>query len=309
MFELLSITAAKGIGGPSVWGIFLVVILLVTVAVNIRARLRAVKVAICQIFLLDGDRRGNFVRIEKAIAEAKSRHADIVCFPETVVLGWLNTDAYVAALPIPGPDSDRLCQLAKKYSTYLCAGIEEKENGQLFNSAILIDEQGRILLKHRQINIPPGLMNPPYTPGEDIHIADTKFGKIGVLVDADSRREDILDRLKALKATLILVPYGYAEQGQNWPKHGQELQNAAKNAAIRAGAVVVGTNAVGQITKGPWAGRVFGGQSVAFDKTGRIIAVAKDRDRDVTITPIRIGRGERQALSVVFKEKIGEKRN
>jgi predicted amidohydrolase len=43
---------------------------------------------------------------------------------------------------------------------------------------------------------------------------------------------------------------------------------------------------VGEITKGPWAGRVYGGQSVAADKTGKIIAVAKDRDRDIAIVSI-----------------------
>jgi len=46
----------------------------------------AVKAAMCQVFTLDGDRAGNFVRIENGIAEAKAAGAQIACFPETAIL-------------------------------------------------------------------------------------------------------------------------------------------------------------------------------------------------------------------------------
>jgi predicted amidohydrolase len=240
----------------------------------------------CQIIVLDGDRRGNFTRIENAIVEAKSKGANMLCFPEAMLLGWLNPDAHNRSHPIPGPDSDRLCELAKRYDVYLCVGLEEKDADRLYNSAILIDEKGQILLKHRQINVASELMNPPYSPGSDIGIADTKFGRIGLLICSDTHREDILDRMAALKPNLLLTPLGFAEEGAKWPGHGQELQQVVANTAKRTGAVVVGTNPVGRISKGPWTGRVYGGQSVAADKTGKIIAVAKDRDRDITIVSI-----------------------
>jgi len=278
--------------GPSVWGILFVAIILVAAAVNSLARFKAAKVAMCQIFILDGDRQGNFLRIENAIAEAKSKGADIICFPEAAILGWLNSDAHIRACTIPGPDCDQLCELAKKYRTHLCTGLDEKEGGRLYNSVLLIDDQGRILLKYRQINIPQKLMSPPYTPGldSDISTVNTKFGKIGLLVCADTHSENILDRMAALKPALLLVPYGYAEQESRWPEHGQELHRVVVSAAKRTGATVVGTNLVGQITKGPWSGRIYGGQSVAVDKTGRIIAVAKDRDRDIRVVSINTAR-------------------
>jgi N-carbamoylputrescine amidase len=278
--------------GTSVWGILLVAIIIVAAAVNSFARFKAGKIAMCQIFILDGDRQGNFIRIENAIAEAKSKGADIICFPEAAILGWLNSDAHIRACTIPGPDSDLLCELAKKYKTHLCIGLEEKEGGRLYNSALLIDNQGRILLKYRQINIPQKLISPPYTPGldSDISTVNTKFGKIGLLVCADTHSENILDRMAALKPALLLVPYGYAEQETNWPAHSQEFHDVVKKAAMRTGATVAGTNLVGQITKGPWAGRVYGGQSVAVDKTGRILAVAKDRDREIRVVSINTAR-------------------
>jgi len=68
---------------------------------------RLLKVAMCQIFALDGDREGNFVRIEAALREARAQGAAIACFPETTVLGRVNPQAHERAHPIPGADTDR----------------------------------------------------------------------------------------------------------------------------------------------------------------------------------------------------------
>ena len=144
--------------------------------------------------------------------------------------------------------------------------------GRLFNSAILIDDRGQILLKHRQVNIPQKLMSPPYAAGaeSDIATVNTKFGKIGLLICADTHRQDILDRMAALKPNLLLVPYGYAEDEQKWPAHSEEFHNVVINAAKRTGAAVIGNKFhVGRISRGPWAGRVYGGHSIAVDKTGQ----------------------------------------
>jgi len=251
--------------------------------------MKTTKAAICQIFCLDGDRRGNFVRIENAIGEAKDAGADIACFPETALLGWVNPDAHKRAHPIPGEDSDRLCRLAEDYNLYLCIGLAEKQDGNLYDSVLLIDNKGNILLKHRKINLLTELMSPPYTPGERIDAVETKFGKIGLLICADTHDNTILKRMAALKPDLLLVPYGYAAVEDDWPGHGKKLEKVVTNTARKTKAFVIGTNLVGEITKGPWKGRIYGGQSVAVDGTGRVVTIAKDRDRDIIIVNINIG--------------------
>jgi len=250
---------------------------------------KTTKATLCQIFCLDGDRRGNFVRIENAIGEAKDAGADIACFPETALLGWVNPDAHKRAYSIPGEDSDRLCKLAENYNLHLCIGLAEKQGGNLYDSALLIDNKGNILLKHRKINLLTELMNPPYTPGNNVDIIETEFGKIGLLICADTHDNKILKRMAALKPDLLLVPYGYAAVEDDWPGHGKELEKVVTNTARKTKAFVIGTNLVGEITKGPWKGRVYGGQSVAVDGTGRVVTIAKDRDRDINIVNINIG--------------------
>ena len=251
--------------------------------------MRNIRIALAQIFCLDGDRCGNFVRIENAIREAKNGAAEIICLPETVILGWVNPDAHERAYPIPGKDSGQLCELAKKYEICLCAGLAEKDGTELYDSAVLIDEKGHILLKHRKINILTELMRPPYRQGTEVSTVETKFGKIGLLICADTHKDKILERMAELKPDLLLVPYGYAELEEKWPEHGKELEKVVNKAARQIGAPVIGTNLVGEITKGAWKGRIFGGHSVAADKNGKTITIAADRDRDIKIVSIRTG--------------------
>jgi len=251
--------------------------------------MKTVRVAMCQICSLDGDRSGNFVRIENAICQAKDAGADIICFPETVILGWVNPDAHNRACPIPGKDSDCLCELARNYQTDICIGLAEKDGKNLYDSAVLIDDAGNILLKHRKINILTELMTPPYTPGADVNAIETRLGKIGLLICADTHKGEILKRMAALKPDLLLVPYGYAAAENEWPAHGKQLENAVTSAAKKTGAVLIGTNLIGEITRGPWKGRTYGGNSVAADRMGKTISIAKDRDRDINIVSVNVG--------------------
>jgi predicted amidohydrolase len=247
-----------------------------------------VRVAMCQTICLDGDRKGNLTRAERAVAEAKAGKAEIVCLPETAIYGWVNPDAHERAHSIPGDDSDVLCELAKQHSVFLCAGLAEKDGERLHDTALLIDPDGRILSKHRKINILTELMTPPYTPGRDVTITETRFGRIGLLICADTHSTDILASMTELHPKLAIVPYGYAAREEEWPEHGKALEQVITNAARTIGAPVVGTNLIGQITHGPWTGMTYAGHSVAADKTGKVVATAKDFDSDVKIVTLTL---------------------
>ena len=246
----------------------------------------SITVAMAQVFCLDGDRAGNFVRIENAIAEACQAHADIVCFPETCILGWTNADAHDRAYPIPGADTDALGNLARKHRIFLCVGLAEKDGEDLYDSVVLIDDRGEILLKHRKINVLTELMDPPYTKGQQVRTVETRFGSIGMLICADTFDAPTVEKMISAKPDLLLVPYGWANKEEAWPQHADSLHNTVTNAAKQIGCPVVGTNAVGKISKGPWAGMTFGGQSIAVDANGETIAKAADRDKDIKIFQI-----------------------
>ena len=250
--------------------------------------MQTVRIALGQIVCLDGDRVGNLARIESAVREAKRQEADLVCLPEMALLGWVNPDAHQRAHAIPGEDSQALCKLARDHKVHLCAGLAEKAGDHLYDSALLIDDAGQILLKHRKINLLAELMTPPYTPGQTVRVAETRFGRIGLLICADTHESEILARTAEVEPKLVLVPYGYAAKEEAWPGHGQALEEVVTNTARTTGAPVIGTNLIGQISHGPWRGMTYGGHSVAADKTGTILATGKDLDRDVRLVALSL---------------------
>lgn len=156
-----------------------------------------IRIAACQIHCIDSDREGNLDRIERALQKIKN--VDIACFPECSLLGWVNPEAHLIANEIPGTDTDIICGLAKKYDVMIAIGLAEKDGEKLYDSVILIDNGRNILLKHRKINLLAWLMNPPYTPGDKVSVVDTKFGRIGLLICADTFRKDLLKQMKEKK--------------------------------------------------------------------------------------------------------------
>jgi N-carbamoylputrescine amidase len=244
-----------------------------------------VRVAVCQILVIDGDRDGNFRRIEYALQTAREQHANIAAFPESSILGWENPYAHKSATPIPGADGDRIAALAKQYGLMIAIGLDEKDGDKLYDSAILVDRHGKVLWKHRKLNVLPELMDPPYAEGdaESINVVDTEFGRIGVVICADTFSDEYANRIASLKPDLMLVPYGWAETVDKWPAHERDLEELVISRAKLWKCPVVGTDLVGEMTHGPWTGRTYGGGSVVADGSGKILAILRDRDTDVRV--------------------------
>lgn len=250
-----------------------------------------VRLAICQILVIDSDREGNFRRIEYALDQAQAQHADIAIFPESSILGWENPDAHRMATPIPGADSDRIAALARGHHLMIAIGLDEKDGDRLYDSAILVDKTGKLLWKHRKINVLPYLMTPPYAEGrpEDIGVVDTEFGRIAVLICADTFSDAFVNRMKQLKPDLMLVPYGWAAPDDQWPQHSKVLEDLVKRRAALVQCPMAGVDLVGEMTHGPWAGQTYGGSSFVADGAGKILLTGKDRDTDFQVIDVKAG--------------------
>ncbi|MBL1217556.1 MAG: carbon-nitrogen hydrolase family protein [Planctomycetes bacterium] len=251
----------------------------------------SVRVAVCQTLCIDSDREGNLRRITYALETAAADGAQIACFPETAILGWVNPEAHDLADPIPGKTSDELAALAKQHGLMICIGLCEKSDGNLYDSVILIGSDGQILAKHRKVNILTELMDPPYTPGNPyaIPVVDTPIGRVGMLICADTFKDELVQTIKSKSADLLLVPYGWAAMREQWPEHGKNLEAWVISTAKRAGCPVVGTDVVGAISSGPWQGMTYGGQSVVVATDGTVIGTLRDRDVDVQTFDVPLG--------------------
>jgi len=256
------------------------------------------RVAVCQILVIDGDREGNFRRIEYALEATHAQHAQIATFPESSILGWENPDAHTMATPIPGGDSDRLAALARKYSLMIAIGLDEKDGGRLYDSAILMDKTGKLLWKHRKLNVLPELMEPPYSTGtrDDIGVVETEFGRIGVIICADTFVDEYAQKVASLKPDLMLVPYGWAAKVEEWPAHEKDLERLVCSRAKLWQCPTIGTDLVGEMTHGPWKGRTYGGASVVADATGNVLEVLRDRDAEVRVVELTAVQSKRSEI-------------
>jgi len=112
----------------------------------------SVRVGMCQLLVEGGEPERNMKRAREMVAKAADGRCQLVLLPETLDLGWTHPSALHEAAPIPGPRSDELAELARTHGIYICAGLTELDGSAVYNTAVLIDEHGDIILKYRKIN-------------------------------------------------------------------------------------------------------------------------------------------------------------
>jgi predicted amidohydrolase len=148
------------------------------------------------------DPQRNFRHLEERLSELARSKLDLVCLPECALTGYLydESDLKKFAEPIPGPTTERMGELARNYKIFLCFGLLEAESENFFNSAVLLDRQGRILLHHRKI-----CEHPPFTNGTTVQTVETELGRLAVLICGDLFDEDATSQLDR-SVDLLLVP-------------------------------------------------------------------------------------------------------
>src|SRR5688500_2613767 len=110
------------------------------------------KLAMAQMRVIGGEPEANLARAGEMIARAASAGAAIALLPECVDFGWNHPSARWRAQPIPeGKTCQFLRDAAKRHGLYVCCGLVERQGDALYNSAVLVDPQGRIVLHHRKL--------------------------------------------------------------------------------------------------------------------------------------------------------------
>lgn len=247
------------------------------------------RVAMAQIPLEDGDLARNMGLAREAIAHAAEKRADLVCLPEAADLGWLWQQSRRDALPIPGRYTRFLSDLAVKHRVWVCAGCLERAGDRVYNSAVLIDRRGEIVLKHRKIVTLPEITSHLYDTGsiDDIQVVDTEFGKVGITICADNFNIEIPRRVAKQGAWLLLAPHGFAADEDDISKNARDYQEHIRSVARETGMWVVGCDAVlATITGGKWKGKLHSGCSTVANPEGDAVAVGKLKQPDLVICDI-----------------------
>ena len=150
--------------------------------------------------------RDNLVQFSKLIAKAASLNADIVCLPEGITLVGTTDDYISASEPIPGPTTNYLGQIARKHNLYIVAGLLEKKDDIVYNTAVLIDRSGNLAGKYRKVSLPQEEIDGGITPGNSFPVFDTDFGRIGLMICWDVTFPEPAKALAQKGAEIIFLP-------------------------------------------------------------------------------------------------------
>ena len=189
-----------------------------------------------------------------------------------------DTKWYDTAEPIDGPTTKLMQALAKKHQMVIVSPIyETPSTGTYYNTAAVIDADGRYLGKYRKTHIPhckPGFWEKFYfRPGNlGYPVFETAYAKVGVYICYDRHFPEGARALGLAGAELVFNPSATVA---GLSEYLWELEQPAH--AVANGYFVGAINRVG--IEPPWKMGEFYGKSYFCDPRGKIIAQAS-RDRD-----------------------------
>lgn len=239
------------------------------------------RVGMGQILVEGGQPAANLGRAVNAVRHAAAQGCRLVVLPECLDLGWTDPSARTRAEPIPGPHTDVLSEAARANRVYVAAGLVERAGDRLYNAAVLLGPDGRILLHHRKINeLDIGL--DLYSVGDRLGVVETELGTIGLSICADNFPSSLAigHVLARMGAQLILSPSAWAvianhdntNHDGTGERYGKRWRDSYTELTRLYDVTVIGVSNVGPITGGPWAGRKCIGCSLAMGPGGEIMA-------------------------------------
>ncbi|MHB1354457.1 MAG: carbon-nitrogen hydrolase family protein [Anaerolineae bacterium] len=152
--------------------------------------------------------------------QAAGEGADMLLFPEASLTGLVNNDDPTHDLPlgqpIPGPSTGIFSRFCRERRVWLGLGLLEREDGVLYDSAILLDAQGNISLRYRRIQPQwHGRHADPtiYCQGCEMAKTVIPFGSVSFLICGDLFDDAIVARFRQLQPDLLLFPFARSLPG------------------------------------------------------------------------------------------------
>lgn len=232
------------------------------------------KLGLGQLLVEGGEPERNFDRAEKMIKKAALQGCQVILLPETIDFAWTHPSSLLESHPIPGDFSNIYCDFAKQYSIYICVGLTEKVGAINYNTGILINDQGEIILKHRKINLLE-VEFPFYEVGQKLEVVDTPFGKIGMNICADNFKDALHlgHSLARMGAQIILSPSSWTVDyhlTEDVDPYNEKWLEPFKLLAKMHGIILASATSVGYIVGGPYEGKKMVGKSLVVGEQGII---------------------------------------
>lgn len=224
----------------------------------------------------------------KMVEEAARKGVQVICFQELFSnLYFCVVEDYKwfdLAEPVPGPTTDRMCQLAKKHEMVIVVPIYEfVQPGIYYNTAVVIDADGTILGKYRKTHMPHvaecGHEKLYFKPGNlGYPVFQTRYCKLGVYICYDRHFPEGARILGLNGAELVFIPAATTKGVSN------HLWFIEQRALAIANGYYVGTcNRVGVE---PLTERPYYGSSYFSNPSGEILAQGSEDKDEIVVAEL-----------------------
>jgi len=208
---------------------------------------------------------------------------DNKCFPQFAESGEGETYRFLA-------------NLARERKAYVIGGsIPELEEGKIYNTSYIFDRGGKLIGKHRKIHLfDIDVQGGQYfkesdvlSPGTQITVFDTEFGKMGVCICFDIRSPDLFIEMRKAGAKMVFIPAAF--NMTTGPAHWETL---FRSRALDQQIYVLGCSPA----RDEKASYVAYGHSILTDPWGSVVCElgAEEGILSAQIDPERVDRVRRQ---------------
>ena len=176
-------------------------------------RSKTFRLAVCQL-RTETDYEKTMSKAESMIRDAAVSGADVVVLPEMFSCPYDKKYFRVFAQRGHADTCLRLASLARNHHILLIGGsIPETDGELLYNTSFVFDASGQQIARHRKVHLfdvdLPGMRfheSHTFTPGSEITVFDTPFGRFGLAVCFDVRFPELFRSMARRGAEVICLP-------------------------------------------------------------------------------------------------------
>jgi predicted amidohydrolase len=216
---------------------------------------------------------------------------DVILLTEAFLNRGVQGKPHEVAQPIPGPATEVLAGKARQYKSYIIVGLLESDGGRTYNTAVLIDREGRLAGKYRKTHLPLAEVEDGITPGSDYPVFDTDFGRIGILICWDFVFPETARILRLKGAEILFLPIA----GDPAPRHWDTI--------TRARAIDNGMFLVASISQAVGSRIVDPDGEVLAESTEGLATAELDLAKESRVWWLSVGPADGEAKSLFIQER------
>jgi N-carbamoylputrescine amidase len=215
-----------------------------------------------------GQVRNNLDEMRKWVREAKSKQADLICFPELNVTGY-TTGRQIenVAQPSDGTVVREMAQMAASEKIVILAGIAEAAaDGNVYASHLVLQPDGQMGIYRKLHLAPPELK--VFTPGNLVPVFKVQEIQFGIQLCFDAHFPELSTCMAEKGVDLIFFPHA-SPRGNALQKHNSWMRHLPARAYDNS-IFVVACNQVGD----NGCDLVFPGNALILGPSGEILRKA-----------------------------------